>query len=192
MQGNQVSERRLSVRRGSEGPRHDPYSFEEWSVHQTINGVEKSITLHMGLAVWLKVEHLVVDPEFEGLPPEEKKLMRPYWSEKLRADYYGSAIYDTFECGLNRGNWIPPDEEEAKRRGVPLGEKRAEFDFFQLTGVHPEDFEKLYSRIQWFCRKCGTRPFKPFSAGGYPGETLYVCSRCEDVFAADFNPRAVE
>jgi len=36
---------------GREGPRHDPYSYEEWTVEK--NGDE--IVLHLGLGVFLKV-----------------------------------------------------------------------------------------------------------------------------------------
>jgi hypothetical protein len=46
-----VTQRKLSMRTGWEGPRHDPYSWLECTV--TLNGVP--ITLHMGLATWIKI-----------------------------------------------------------------------------------------------------------------------------------------
>ena len=47
-----ITERRLSWRTGSEGPKHDPYSFTEMTV--TLNGVDH--TLHMGLGMWYAID----------------------------------------------------------------------------------------------------------------------------------------
>ena len=43
-----VTERRLSLKHGSEGPRHDPYAYTEYTVR--VNG--EVHTLHLGLAEW--------------------------------------------------------------------------------------------------------------------------------------------
>ena len=40
-------------RRGTEGPRHDPYGFDEISIHNSRNG---DVTAHFGLACWLTIE----------------------------------------------------------------------------------------------------------------------------------------
>jgi len=48
----QIWRRMISRRSGSEGPRHDPYSYVEFKV--TIN--DAIFTLHMGLAEFLEVE----------------------------------------------------------------------------------------------------------------------------------------
>lgn len=43
----------IYVKRGSEGPRHDPYSYTE--VHFTSTDEKTEIVCHLGLAEWLKV-----------------------------------------------------------------------------------------------------------------------------------------
>lgn len=41
----------ITIRRGTEGPRHDPYSFEEITVRRADG---RSVTIHTGLAFWVK------------------------------------------------------------------------------------------------------------------------------------------
>jgi len=43
----------ITVKNGDEGPRHDPYSFVEYTVER--KGKRKT-TIHLGLVVWCKVE----------------------------------------------------------------------------------------------------------------------------------------
>ena len=45
---------RCNIRTGSEGPKHDPYSFTEYSASSLTNP-DLIVTLHMGLAEWLMV-----------------------------------------------------------------------------------------------------------------------------------------
>jgi len=47
----------ISIKTGSEGPSHDPYSFTEYSVTTTIG---KSYTLHLGLAEWIKENGVLI------------------------------------------------------------------------------------------------------------------------------------
>lgn len=75
-----VTKRELDVRTGSEGPRHDPYGFEERIVY--VNDI--TVKLHTGLGVWCKAfakadhpletndEKLAVDlfTTITGLTPE--------------------------------------------------------------------------------------------------------------------------
>jgi len=57
-----LTERRLSTNRGSEGPRHDPYGYEEYTVCTKFeNGEEKCITMHSGLGMWLKIDGEKID-----------------------------------------------------------------------------------------------------------------------------------
>lgn len=44
--------RLIFIRTGREGPAYDPYSYTEYTVSQ---GLKSTITLHLGLAVWLSV-----------------------------------------------------------------------------------------------------------------------------------------
>lgn len=48
-------ERKLSSRTGSEGPRHDPYGYHEYTVEIQINGFKNVITYHCGLGEWLEI-----------------------------------------------------------------------------------------------------------------------------------------
>lgn len=47
-----ITQRELFIKRGTEGPRHDPYAFTRYGV--VLNG--RSIVLHMGLGVSLTVD----------------------------------------------------------------------------------------------------------------------------------------
>lgn len=47
----------IHVRTGSEGPRHDPYHYEEVTV-QRPDG--RKVTLHVGLGVWAEAENAVL------------------------------------------------------------------------------------------------------------------------------------
>lgn len=44
----------VSLKTGLEGPRHDPYRYEEWTVDRSRSGGPK-VLLHLGLAEWIKV-----------------------------------------------------------------------------------------------------------------------------------------
>lgn len=52
MQRTMINHPKLNVhfRTGSEGPRHDPYSYEEW----TIETPENTVQIHQGLGDWIK------------------------------------------------------------------------------------------------------------------------------------------
>lgn len=59
--------RQLAMRGGTEGPRHDPYSFTEYYLDTDAH----SITAHMGLGCWLEVDGVKVIPN----DPEDGKLV---------------------------------------------------------------------------------------------------------------------
>lgn len=50
MNHTMISQRRLEKTEGCEGPKHDPYGYEERTVY--VNDV--TVTLHSGLGVWCK------------------------------------------------------------------------------------------------------------------------------------------
>lgn len=54
-----ITRRKISVRRGSEGPRHDPYGYTEITV--TTNG--DVVTYHGGLGEWVRVNGVKVDDD---------------------------------------------------------------------------------------------------------------------------------
>jgi len=45
---------RVSIRTGSEGPRHDPYHFEEIAIICARPHFTGTVTVHLGLGVWLE------------------------------------------------------------------------------------------------------------------------------------------
>lgn len=45
----------VTMKTGSEGPRHDPYSYTEVTVRGTLGKRKIDITLHEGLAEWVKL-----------------------------------------------------------------------------------------------------------------------------------------
>jgi hypothetical protein len=52
----------ITYKSGSEGPRHDPYHFEEVTIH----GRAGNVTAHIGLGVWLSVNgHRMEIPEVD-------------------------------------------------------------------------------------------------------------------------------
>lgn len=63
----------VSLRHGTEGPRHDPYAFTEVTVKRADG---REITAHTGLALWLKVKLAngrFVEVEYHS--PEDQKRM---------------------------------------------------------------------------------------------------------------------
>ena len=78
MEQTLIKHPKLSVRRvtGSEGPRHDPYSYEE--LHADVLGNE--IVLHQGLGTWLTINGT--------------KVTQP---ERMTHDLYEKTCRDIFE-----------------------------------------------------------------------------------------------
>jgi len=56
-----VTQRRLSVRTGSEGPHHDPYGYKELTTEITVGGHTNVVTLHSGLGTWVEVNGDKID-----------------------------------------------------------------------------------------------------------------------------------
>lgn len=62
-------------------------------------------------------------------------------------------------------------------------------EFKACTGYTPWELERFLMRARERCRYCGGRDF--CSVAGFPGETLYVCTRCDKIGHGDFNLSAV-
>lgn len=80
----------VNVRKGSEGPTHDPYSFTEYSV----NG----LTLHLGLGTWLKTTDNSVNIKNLSRSEDEDKIMIKIFEKVSKCtleeiDWYQNAIY---------------------------------------------------------------------------------------------------
>ena len=61
---HQNQRNRLTVKVGTEGPKHDPYRYEEVTVRlSSWNGIREIalvVTCHIGLALWIKVGEIEV------------------------------------------------------------------------------------------------------------------------------------
>ena len=44
---------KIKHRSGSEGPKYDPYAFDEWTVIR----LDREVTIHSGLANWIKIQY---------------------------------------------------------------------------------------------------------------------------------------
>jgi len=119
----------VDIRTGTEGPRHDPYGYEELTVTSERCG---TVTLHEGLGCWLRVNGACAN---EG---------------------------DHDRC-------------------VAL--------FEHVCGITAKAARRAYERLRNRCQNCGCTDQRALS--GYPGETLYLCVRCDAVVHVDFNEAAI-
>lgn len=124
---------KLFLQHGEEGPKYDPYSYMEMTVHRK----GKEVTLHSGFFYWV---------EINGQRVNEKH------------DNQGNTIVDP------------------------------EVIFEKETGLTAQTFMKYYDKIQNTC-KCGNRD--TYASSGFPGETLYLCTKCNEVVSSDVNLRAI-
>jgi|KBSSwiStaDraftv2_1062776.scaffolds.fasta_scaffold227411_4 DNA-directed RNA polymerase subunit RPC12/RpoP len=62
--------------------------------------------------------------------------------------------------------------------------------FAVYAGMTPEQAYTYNLRKQWRCRHCGNKRLTPHR--GYPGETIYVCERCDKPSHADQDMSAIE
>ena len=85
----------FKVKGGSEGPKHDPYGYNEYSFTQ--NG--KNYIVHMGLAQWIKIDGSTITATGDDYDNEEKFLKKhgvDYKQlQKLMSDHYSkNSDYD--------------------------------------------------------------------------------------------------
>ncbi len=79
----------ISIKTGSEGPRHDPYSYTEYTISRT-GGF--TATLHQGLGVWLEVNGNHTNAQSNE-------------QEKVAVDYFEQLCHislKTFERAIHR------------------------------------------------------------------------------------------
>lgn len=116
---------------GSEGPRQDPYAFEETILLGPTGGVK----IHTGLALYV---------------------------EKANGD---------------RTQWTEKDLAEADAM------------FAAATGLTARQCERAVRKLCSRCRKC--RGKRARWVAGYPGESICVCARCNEVMDYEFSPSAI-
>lgn len=102
----------ISIRRGSEGPRHDPYSFTEIIVTRDSPWFTGKVTYHVGLDEWVRVDANNIDRtesretfrRLAGITPEAaQKAAREFRDRRVR--YH--------PCGPKHLHWVSgyPGEE---------------------------------------------------------------------------------
>lgn len=83
---------RLIKHHGTEGPSHDPYSYEELTVCKN----NKTVTLHLGLAEWIEIDGKRQEAVFRNMteyafdPSEEFKLQTGMTVEQFERRYYSN------------------------------------------------------------------------------------------------------
>jgi hypothetical protein len=63
-----LTKRKMSHRSGSEGPRHDPYHYDEFTLVEVNDGVTRTVTLRAGLGIRIEVNGKVM---IEGYDSED-------------------------------------------------------------------------------------------------------------------------
>lgn len=65
----EITKRTLTRKYGTEGPRHDPYSYTEWTVTTNLS----TVTIHMGSNFWTEVNGKRYDHEdfYAGGPGDD-------------------------------------------------------------------------------------------------------------------------
>lgn len=79
--------------------------------------------------------------------------------------------------------------------GMGVVELRADYPalrqaFAEISGMTVQTFDRAIDRLRTQCRTCGCR--RPHPVKGMPGETLWLCSRCERPVYCDFDPSCIE
>jgi len=69
-----ITRRRIHINRGSEGPRHDPYGYDELIISETVDDIERIITIHMGLLLYITVNDKTWRPDAIDDDAREKQL----------------------------------------------------------------------------------------------------------------------
>lgn len=88
-----------------------------------------------------------------------------------------------FHRGL--GDWIEVNGE----RDDDHNYRHCEEVFERVAGVSVNNAERAYERMQYTCKKCGGSELR--TCAGFPGETFYMCCRCDILVSVDFNESAI-
>jgi len=112
---------------GTEGPRHDPYGYTEITARR--NG--HAVTLHTGLAVWLKVNGEMFDAK---ITKEQKLLLN-----QLTDEWELCTVWD-------------PDHSKKEFEAYIV-------EFERLIGFTPKQMERWERKARSRCR-CGSKEFK--------------------------------
>jgi hypothetical protein len=87
----------ITVRHGTEGPRHDPYSYTEFTV-QRQDG--RTVTLHTGLGIWAETEAGVKCRELEALALFERCAGITLHAAERAVRALQARRYRRHKCGL--------------------------------------------------------------------------------------------
>lgn len=141
---------------GTEGPRHDPYGYNQLTVHRDGANdfpTKLRVTIHSGLALWCMVEYRY----YTGNGQHK-------WAVMHNASHNSEKVLALFE---------------------------------QWAGVSYHHAERAYQTYQdrKFRRPaCGEHCRGRYieSTDGFPGETLYQCTKCQLIVGTRFNRSVVE
>lgn len=146
----QLVKRKISMKSGSEGPSHDPYSYEEINLLEVFsNGAKKDVTLHMGLAEWF----------FDG---KERKTASDF-RDKYRGSYYDEEKGKTY---------FTIDQE-----GIELSEKDFYNYVEKMLGMSISMLHTIAEQGYYPPNRCPTCRGKLSSSSGFAGEPLLYCKK---------------
>jgi hypothetical protein len=93
---------KLHLKTGTEGPRHDPYGYDELTFVSLLGRV---VTLHSGLMNWLKVNGQIMHPpteEVNDIPLQERINRIPALYEKMFYQLTGLTVKRALKIIENR------------------------------------------------------------------------------------------
>jgi DNA-directed RNA polymerase subunit RPC12/RpoP len=130
---------------GVEGPKHDPYHWDEYVVtgyNRKFCNPEIHFTVHRGLANWFSIR---------------------------------------------KDGW------KISNNGMIRWEKYMEEMLFNITGMTFDQVVEKHEEEEngLFCPECNEVPEDTLDYAGYPGETIYCCSKCGAPCGSDQNMSAV-
>lgn len=116
---------KVTLSHGTEGPRHDPYSYDEYTFSfKRPNGKEVPVKLHLGLAEYLKVDDVDVTRKYLRLTKGRNwiddnqlyKSIQKYFNKHfhislidffnhIEGEAYGKSIEHCQKCGSDELDW---------------------------------------------------------------------------------------
>jgi hypothetical protein len=95
----------VRIKTGSEGPKHDPYSYTEYTFEQA---GKPTVTFHAGLGVWLEVDgktEYACDVQEENLLFGKFESVLGFSINDLEK-WHAKARSRCRKCGCKRGHWV--------------------------------------------------------------------------------------
>ena len=127
---------------------------------------------------------------------KSRKIKIENGTEGPRQDPYSYTkyhVFTTYENGKEIDLTIHEGLQEYVQINAMYAERNTNELLLETFGVSKKDFIKAILKIQYIkentCKHCGNT--STYSESGYPGETLYLCTKCNEIVYADMNLSAI-